>query len=53
MEVKHPVFEQVEVEIRETYVDEEGMVKVRTRRVLLPAGRRLPDNEDTQKAKGC
>ncbi|MBR6571400.1 MAG: hypothetical protein IKK75_13200 [Clostridia bacterium] len=45
MEIKRLNFEKVEVEIRETYLDENGLTRERVRTVLVPTGRVLRDDE--------
>ena len=44
MKIEKLQFEKIEIEINETYVDTDGKVKERVRKVLAPTGRCLNDD---------
>lgn len=48
MKIEKLRFEKTEIEISETYVDLDGKIKERTRRVTAPTGRCLNDNTDSE-----
>ena len=51
MEIKKPVFEKIKVNIREIYVDEDGLTRERVRTVDLPTGQEVnvPASEKKEK----
>ena len=49
MELKKLNFEMCEVEISESYVDEDGKIRSRVRKVMLPTGNILPQQESSPK----
>ena len=44
MKIEKLQFEKKEVEIKETYVDTDGKIKERTRKISVPTGRCLNDD---------
>ena len=50
MEIKIPKFERKEVEVRETFIDENGKSQERIRMISVPTGRVL-DGSDTVEAE--
>ena len=49
MEIRIPTFEKKEVDIRESYVDENGHHQERIKKVLVPTGKLLDaDNSKTK-----
>lgn len=52
MDIKIPPMEKKEVEIRETYVDEDGHVQERIKKVLVPTGKLLDNDLDSEKRSG-
>lgn len=52
MKIERLVFEKQEIEIRESYVDTDGKIKERIRKVYVPTGKCLndqPRDEDGHK----
>lgn len=49
MEIKIPKFERKEIEIKETYVDSDGHLKERIKKVSFPTGNCLNDEENDKK----
>lgn len=48
MEIRVPKFEKKEVEIRETYVDEDGRIQERIRKISVPTGRVINEDNDSE-----
>lgn len=48
MEIRVPKFERKEVEIRETYVDEDGKIKERIRKISVPTGRVINEDNNSE-----
>lgn len=46
MKIEKLKFEKKEIEIKETYIDTDGKVKERVRKVKAPTGRCLNDNPE-------
>lgn len=58
MKIERLQFEKKEIEIKETYVDSDGKVKERVRKVYAPTGRCLNDVLDdgakkNEQSEGC
>lgn len=52
MKIEKLRFEQKEIEINETYIDLDGKIKERTKRVMAPTGKCLNgDSENEDKSK--
>lgn len=47
MEIKVPNFEKKEVEIRETYVDENGRIQERIKKISVPTGRVISEDSNS------
>ena len=45
MEIKKLNFEKKEVQIKETYVDETGKTRERIKKVMMPTGKVVPDEQ--------
>lgn len=45
MQIERIEFEKVEVEVTETYIDEDGRVRERTKKILVPTGNCLPEEK--------
>lgn len=45
MEIKKLNFEKKEIQIKETYIDEAGRTRERIKKVLIPTGNIIPDDE--------
>lgn len=56
MGINIPVFEKKEIEIRETYIDEQGRTQERIKKVMVPTGKVLDqasaDTASEEKPKG-
>ena len=48
MEIKIPPFEREEVEVKETYIDENGHHQERIKKILVPTGRLLGEDGKAQ-----
>ncbi len=48
MEIKIPLFEREEVEVKETYIDENGHHQERIKKILVPTGRLLGEDGTVQ-----
>ena len=48
MEIKRLVFEKKEIEIRETYVGEDGRTRERIKKVMVPTGKCLGFEDGTE-----
>lgn len=44
MEIKKLSFEKKEVQIKETYVDETGKIRERIKKIMMPTGNIISDN---------
>ena len=51
MKIEKLQFEKREIEIKETYVDEDGKVKERIRKVSAPTGKCLSDIQNNHETK--
>ena len=51
MEIKVPRFEKKEIEIRETYLDENGHHQERVKKVMVPTGKVLKDPPEQDPAE--
>lgn len=45
MEIKKLNFEKKEVQIKETYIDETGKTRERIKKVMMPTGNVVPNDE--------
>lgn len=48
MEIKKLVFEKKEIEVKETYIDEEGKTRERVKKVLIPTGKCLGETDKNE-----
>ena len=51
MDIKIPPFEREEVELKETYIDENGHHQERIRKIMVPTGRLLGEDGKDQNIK--
>lgn len=51
MEIKVPPFERKEIEIRETYLDENGKSQERVKKVSIPTGKMLGNKGEQKEEK--
>ncbi len=47
MEIKKLNFEKKEVQIKETYIDETGKTRERIKKVMMPTGNVVPNDESS------
>ena len=48
MKIKKLIFEKKEIEVKETYVDENGKIRERIKKVLIPTGKCLGTAEEDE-----